>query len=245
MIDPNPKEERVRAFFNRPRGRHTYLEKRFGVDVRACVTRRLLGKVVDSTILDVGCGDGTLSLQFAGRGNRLTLVDLSDGMLNAARRNTPCDVLQCCAYLSLDFLRYEPDRPFDVVLCVGVLAHLQSLDLAIGKLSSLVKSGGRCIIQFTDPNSWIARLDSLHSSVREAVFGNPYHYSLLELSYSDVLHSCVRSGFVVAGQCRYSLLLPGMGRLPDRLLFRYQLRTLESRWLSRHGSEAIMLLVKK
>jgi 2-polyprenyl-3-methyl-5-hydroxy-6-metoxy-1,4-benzoquinol methylase len=243
--DANSREATVRTFFDRPRGPRTYLEKRFGIEMRAYVTRRLLGEVIGSTILDIGCGDGTLSLQFALQQNHLTLVDLSEKMLEFARQSTPAGLGQCFEYINTDFLEYDPDQPFDVVLCVGVLAHLQSLDSTTEKLASLVKPGGRCIIQFTDQDSWAAKLDSLYTKMREAVCGNSYHYSLLKTSYTDVLHSCLRNGFEVAGLCRYSLLLPGMGRLPDRFLLRYQRLTLDSGWLSRHGSEVVMLLVKK
>jgi len=73
-MDLDPREVRGRAFFDRPRGPRTYLEKRLGIRMRAHVTRRLLGEVTGSAIPDIGCGDGTLSLQYAVPGNRLTVV---------------------------------------------------------------------------------------------------------------------------------------------------------------------------
>lgn len=240
----NSKEAKVRAFFNRPTAYHAYLEKRFGVEVRAYLVRKLLGVVSGSTILDLGCGDGSLSLQYATQENQLTLIDLSDKMLEAARQNTPAGLVPTIQYLNLDFFEYAPDQPFDIVLCIGVLAHLPSLELAVKKLSSLLKPGGRCLIQLTDHDSWVAKINALYYSVYQTVAGNPYQYPLQCLSSSEALRVFQQQDFKVVSQRRYSLLLPGMGRLPDKFLYRYQLATVESRWLSKFGSEVIMLLVK-
>jgi SAM-dependent methyltransferase len=232
----------VRAFFGRTSGYGAYLEKRFGVEVRARIVRGMLGDVVNSTMLDIGCGDGTLSLQYAGNGNHLTLIDVSSEMLETARRNTPQALQGDVEYLNIDFGDYAPNRSFDVILCVGVLAHFESAELLIGRLSSALKPGGRCLVQLTDPASVVARINSLYDRALGAVCGNKYHYPLLRVSLTDMRRLCARNGLTVVGQRRYSLLLPGMGRLPDRFLGRYQLRTLDSRLLSRHGSEVILLL---
>lgn len=243
-MDTNSKETKVRAFFDKPNAPRTYLEKRFGVEARAHITRKLLGELTGSSILDIGCGDGTLALQYAINENQLTFIDLSDKMLEIARQNTPDALAPNFRYLNLDFLEFIPDQPFDVVLCVGVLAHLQSLDVAINKLHRLLKPGGRCLIQFTDQNSWSAKINSLYFSLYKKIFQNPYQYSLLQFTYPEVLCSCLKNDFIVTGQYRYSILLPGMGRLPDKFLYRYQLFTLNFGWLSKYGSEVIFLLVK-
>lgn len=241
MTDFGSRKVEVRKFFNIPKN---YLNRRYDVEIRAYITRKLLGEVTQSTILDIGCGDGTLSLQYAMQENKLTFVDLSDKMLDAAKQNTPDGLVQGFRYLNLDFIDYIPDQAFDIILCIGVLAHVQSFNIAIKKLYSLLKPGGRCLIQFTDNNCRMGKIESLHYSLKKAVGGNIHPYSLLKLEYPDVLHFVQSAGFNIANQCRYSLLLPGMGRLPDKFLYRYQLRTLETDWLSRIGSEVILLLVK-
>ena len=243
-MDTNSREAKIRAFFNKRTAFHTYLEKRFGVELRAYITRELLGEVTRSTILDIGCGDGTISLQFAMQDNLLTLIDLSGKMLEAAIQNTPNDLVPNYKYLNLDFFDYVPNQLFDIVLCVGVLAHLESPDIAIKKISSFLKPGGRCILQFTDQDSWIAKIYSFYYSMYTAICGNPYQYSLQNFSSPVVFRSLLESGLKVVNQCRYSFLLPGMGRLPDKFLFRYQLFTLETPWLSQFGSEVILLLDK-
>ncbi len=244
MAESNLHEHKVRSFFNKPTGRHSYLEKRFGVDIRAYVTRKLLRDVTHSAILDIGCGDGTLSLQYASGENELTLVDFSDKMLECARKNTPWEHIQDTKYLKIDFLKYVPDQPFDIVLCIGVLAHLQSLDECVKKLNYLLKPGGLCLIQFTDYSSWITKLDVLYSSLLRAIGKDTRKYPLQRIFYSDVLGCFSKNGFEVVEQCRYSLLLPGMGRLPNKFLYKYEMFTLKSPYLSRLGTEVILLLKK-
>jgi hypothetical protein len=60
-----------------------------------------------------------------------------------------------------------------------------------------------------------------------------------------IIGSAQKYDLKVADQTRYSFLLPGMGRLPDAFLYKYQLFTLQNNWLSNHGSEVILLLRKQ
>ena len=244
MAESNSREVKVRAFFDKPHGSRAYLEKRFGVNVRAFIAQKLLGEVANARILDVGCGDGTLSFQFATRENRLTLIDFSEKMLETARQNAPVGWAEYINYHNLDFFEYVSDQAFDVVLCIGVLAHVKSLDFALAKLYSLLKPGGSCLIQFTDHNSWIAKINVLGYSLSKTLYGSRYQYALQKLSYPEVICSCIRSNFSVAGECRYSILLPGMGRLPDKFLYLHQLFVLKNAWLSQFGSEVVIRLVK-
>jgi 2-polyprenyl-3-methyl-5-hydroxy-6-metoxy-1,4-benzoquinol methylase len=106
-----------------------YLEKSFGVRIRALAVRDLLRQRSNLSILDVGCGNGMISLQFAEQSNRLVLIDLSDSMLALARQNTPAGLEQGVTYLNLDFHEYHPAHLFDLVLCIGVIAHVSSVRL--------------------------------------------------------------------------------------------------------------------
>ncbi|MBI4521774.1 MAG: hypothetical protein HY701_13110 [Gemmatimonadetes bacterium] len=57
--DSHQREERVRAFFQQP---DRYLGKSFVVRVRQRIVRDLLGDLRNQRILDVGCGDGRVSM---------------------------------------------------------------------------------------------------------------------------------------------------------------------------------------
>src|SRR5437867_2018514 len=78
----------VRAFFEEP---ESYLHRDFQVEVRAEIVRAMLPDAVGLRILDIGCGDGRVSLQFLPQAKQVTLLDLSESMLHRARANVPSD----------------------------------------------------------------------------------------------------------------------------------------------------------
>jgi 2-polyprenyl-3-methyl-5-hydroxy-6-metoxy-1,4-benzoquinol methylase len=235
-----PSLDEVRERFEEP---EFYLGKPFGVAVRALAVRRLLGRVEDAAVLDIGCGDGSLSLQFASAGNRLTLIDLSGGMLERARRNVPAGLEHAMDFRQMDFRALDQPGAFDVVLCMGVLAHVDSVAEGVKKVASLLKPGGRALFQITDDDTIVARL---HSVVRglQAMTGRKVAYQTNLTTLTDLLALMQESNLQVVEQCRYSLLLPGMGRLPNRWLFRYQLASLDRPFLSRFGMDVVLLARK-
>jgi SAM-dependent methyltransferase len=81
-----------------------------------------------SRILDAGCGTGTLALAFAGRGYEVTGLDLSESMLEVARKKDPGSRVR---WVRGDVTSFELSSPaaFDVITCVGdTLNHLATLD---------------------------------------------------------------------------------------------------------------------
>jgi SAM-dependent methyltransferase len=80
-------------------------------------------------VLDAGCGTGTLALMLAGRGCRVTGVDLSEAMLDVARLKEEASAV---TWRQGDITRLDlgvRGEPFDLVTCVSdTLNHLDSLD---------------------------------------------------------------------------------------------------------------------
>ena len=95
-------------------------------------------------VLDAGCGPGRFALQCLARGCRLTLVDLSDAMLDEARqriREAGLDGTHRCSYLDLEAL---PPGGFDAALCLGGSLNYmpERIPEALAALRRLLRPGG-------------------------------------------------------------------------------------------------------
>jgi SAM-dependent methyltransferase len=77
-------------------------------------------------VLDLGIGQGRNALPLARQGCQVTGIDTSQVAVDTVNRLAAAEDLPVKAHLQ-DFLTYEPDRSFDVVLCFGLM---QMQDLA-------------------------------------------------------------------------------------------------------------------
>lgn len=96
-----------------------------------------------SRVLDLGVGQGRHSLPLARRGCDVTGIDTSQVALDqvaavAKKEKLPLVTLQ------QDFMTYEPDRNFDVVLCFGLMQELDLRGCAslVGRLHHWTRPGG-------------------------------------------------------------------------------------------------------
>ncbi|HYP47109.1 MAG TPA: class I SAM-dependent methyltransferase, partial [Thermoleophilaceae bacterium] len=87
--------------------------------------------------LDLGCGDGSLSLALEAR--ELTLVDVSEVALARARERVP----SARAVLAVpDEPLPLPDNAFDLVLCAETLEHVRDVQLLLSELRRVLRPGG-------------------------------------------------------------------------------------------------------
>ncbi len=208
--------------------------------VRAEIVREMLPETGGFRILDIGCGDGRLSLQFLAQAEQITLLDLSDSMLLRARASVPLKWASKTSFLNQDFLQYTPPVPADVVICLGVLAHVERVELAIQKLASLTRAGGRCIVQITDYERTIGKVQYLSS---QPIFGRHLArgYRLQRTRFSEIAKMMAAVGLRFIRRRDHWLMLPGMGRLPNRWLLHYDRFVLNNRLLQRFASSSVLL----
>jgi 2-polyprenyl-3-methyl-5-hydroxy-6-metoxy-1,4-benzoquinol methylase len=122
------------------------------------ITLREAGDVAGKNVLDIGCGSGVYSVDFARRGAAKILgVDFSANMLeiarNEARRHGVADR---CAFLQANFLETDLDREFDVTIAIGVFDYLPDPLTFLRKMAGVTR--GRLIASFPG-----------HSLIRERV----------------------------------------------------------------------------
>lgn len=234
------KNERVKAFFDKP---EKYLKDDYDISIRALIVRELLGDVSNIKMLDIGCGDGSISLQFSSDTNQITLVDISEKMLELARNNTSDIYIENSEYINSDLLSYETNEQFDIVLCIGVLAHVDSIEQTIAKVSSLLKPGGRCIIQITDNDKMTGKFINTYNGVRN-LFDSLSRYSLNKTGLSQIVSLAHRNKLTLVTKRQYLSPLLGMGMLSDEWLYKYEYFTLTHDFFSKFGSETLGLYKK-
>jgi SAM-dependent methyltransferase len=174
------------------------------------------------------------------------MVDISEAMLAQAKRNTPPEFRGNVDYVNAGVSEYESPVLFDVVLCVGVLAHVPSVTETIAKLSAFLKPGGRCVLEFTDASRICSWLFHLYHRVKVYCHAaSTYAWPLNRLTSDQVLSVARSHHLEMIEARRHALLVPGISRLPASWLIRYELFVMKCPRLARHGSEVVCLFEKR
>jgi 2-polyprenyl-3-methyl-5-hydroxy-6-metoxy-1,4-benzoquinol methylase len=112
------------------------------------ITFREAGDLTGKNVLDIGCGSGVYSVDFARRGaKRVVGVDFSANMLAIARAEAQQhNVADRCEFVQANFLETELPREFDVTIAIGVFDYLPEPLPFLKKMASVTR--GRIIISF-------------------------------------------------------------------------------------------------
>jgi ubiquinone/menaquinone biosynthesis C-methylase UbiE len=158
-------------------------------------------------ILDIGCGTGAISIPLLRPDNRLTLVDLSSAMISIARSNVPTELAENVEFLNKD-LTVAPLalHAYDLILCLGVLAHVESPAATVTRIASLLRPGGMLILEFSDSSHPIGLLNIIYHKLRGGLSHSDY--SLNRLSRRDVTDMIKTNHLRLVSAYRYGMWLP-------------------------------------
>jgi 2-polyprenyl-3-methyl-5-hydroxy-6-metoxy-1,4-benzoquinol methylase len=204
------KVDHVQTYFEQP---EQYLSRRsFEILVRSETVREWAGNSGDMQVLDIGCGDGSISLPLLREATRITLLDLSSSMLSIAKAKVPLELAENVETVNQDFstAQFKP-RSFDLIICVGVLAHVNSPAEFIAKIVSLLKPGGRIIIECTDSRHMLTRMFLLFRKV--CAVWKPTTYALNAVSSADITKILGRYQMYQKAKFRYVAPFPGCHKL--------------------------------
>jgi ubiquinone/menaquinone biosynthesis C-methylase UbiE len=169
-IDPN---QATRAYYdefatryesqrrpNRPDGYHALID-----DLEVELVDRY---GAGGDVLECGCGTGLILERIVGFARTAKAIDLSPGMLEAARARG-LDVHEA-SITSIPFA----DRSFDVTCCFKVLPHVQDVGRALAEMARVTRPGGVVLAEFYNPLSfrgfvkWIGPAGSISHRTRES-----------------------------------------------------------------------------
>lgn len=237
------KTEQARLFFEAP---ERYLDKReFDIRIRAETVQEFTRGRSFESILDIGCGNGSISLPLLTPQRRLTLLDISSNMLATARGKIPPELIDNVELVNEGFMTAPLALgSYDLVLCIGVLAHVDRPADVIARITQMLKPEGCAILEFTDSYHFMGRAVVLYHRLLNHF--RPATYSLNHIHAREIVETCRACDLQASAFYRYCLPPPGSHRLFDQeTLFRLTRMVFgtpdrnRSKWL---GNEFIYLL---
>lgn len=156
-------------------------------------------------VLEIGCGIGTDTMNFARAGAMVTAVDLSDESLQVARRRAEVFGLQDrITFIQANAERlsdFVPVETYDLVYSFGVIHHTPHPENVIREIHKYVGPQSEFRIMVYNRYSWKVlwillkygkgafwKLDELVAKYSEAQTGCPVTYSYSRNSIKDLLH---------------------------------------------------------
>ncbi len=120
------------------------------------ITKKVMREYINdnSEVLDAGGGPGRYSIYLAQNGHKVTLLDLSESLVEQAKKNAANAGVVVQDFIRGSVLELEtlmPNKSFDAVLCMGPMYHLleeYERKEAIRQCLGLLKPGGILIVAF-------------------------------------------------------------------------------------------------
>ena len=100
----------------------------------------------DKEILDFGGGTGLLTLPLARQAKFVTLVDISEKMLEQARLKAEQQDIKNIQFLEQDLLVNPLEQQFDLIVVSRVLHHMPDLDAALSLFHQHLRENGQLFI---------------------------------------------------------------------------------------------------
>ena len=100
----------------------------------------------DKEILDFGGGTGLLALPLAIQAKFVTLVDISEKMLEQARLKAEQQEIKNIQFLEQDLLANPLEQEFELIVVCRVLHHMPDLDAALSLFHQHLKKDGQLLL---------------------------------------------------------------------------------------------------
>jgi ubiquinone/menaquinone biosynthesis C-methylase UbiE len=195
-------EEVILEAFERPQWYVT--SQAFNIKIRVETIKEFTKNLKPENILDIGCGDGSLSLPLLTERNHITFLDRSKSMLDLVLARIPSGWTDRIGLINLDFMDATlEEQAFDLIICVGVMAYIVDRRSFIRKIASLLKPGGTLIIECSDGAHFYTKLNRLYEALRVKLGGADFPTTARPAS--ELTSIIGDFGFEPRGVFRYSL----------------------------------------
>ena len=101
---------------------------------------------LDKEILDFGGGTGLLTLPLSKQAKSVTLVDISEKMLEQARLKAERQDIKNIHFLEQDLLEKPLEKEFDLIVVCRVLHHMPDVDATLSLFHQHLMADGQLLI---------------------------------------------------------------------------------------------------
>jgi ubiquinone/menaquinone biosynthesis C-methylase UbiE len=137
-------------------------------------------------VLDIPSGTGAMSIPLLNRAEKLSLIDISANMLSIAKKNIPVENTFKTEIINADFFTLNlKENSYDLIICLGLLAHVNSPEQLLHKLASLLKPGGMLIIQNTDSSHFYSHLIRLYLGAKNLIHKQAYKLNKVSAAFIE------------------------------------------------------------
>lgn len=170
------------------------------------IARELACATGVQTILDAGCGNGSMTARFSKAGRDMYAFDLSESGVNQAALTLGRDRVRVASVYE-DFRELFPFRQFDAVLSVEVIEHLYDPRTFIRRVREVLRPGGTFVVT-TPYHGYVKNLTLAATGRLDAHFTALWDGGHIKFWSRNTLSSLLReAGFTITG-------FRGAGRLP-------------------------------
>ena len=124
---------------------------------------RLLDPPAGGLVVDAGCGTGVHSIRAAKLRFRVRALDISNVVLQTARRNAQeAGVADRIEFEQGDLTNLPfADSSVQHIFSWGVIIHVPQIEQALREIARVLKPGGRVALQITNSRAWDYRVESM------------------------------------------------------------------------------------
>jgi 2-polyprenyl-6-hydroxyphenyl methylase/3-demethylubiquinone-9 3-methyltransferase len=121
--------------------------------LRVAYIERHAGPLAGKTVLDIGCGGGILAEALAGRGARVTGIDMAEMSLEVARMHLLESDLEIDYQLvTAEEFAARHAGEFDLVTCLEMLEHVPDPASIVAAAARTLKPGGKLLLSTLNRN---------------------------------------------------------------------------------------------
>ena len=233
-------EDKVQDFFNNTKN---YLYGNSTILLRKYIVSEIINNVNDCEIIDVGCGNGIISIPYL-ESNKVTFLDLSKNMLDETKKNVPENLINNAKFHNTSIEKYVPDKNFDIVLLLGVLAHVENIETCIMKIAEISNNNCICIVQITNYDKLLAKILRAYSVIKKSIIKPMNDYDTNIMYRDSIVNIFLKFGFSLVDEKPYLPTFPGFRFLKQETRTKFLMKTYKSMIAKNIGSELLLKFKK-